>query len=190
MVAVIVRVEWPSCASRSAALPDARTTIIVSPMARPKPSTIAAAMPGAAAGRTTRSDRLRRASSRARAPPCGTSRARRGARLRRPVKTIGTDREREADARDERVQAVLGAERVLHPRREHDEREEADDDRRHAGEELDGRLDDLAHAASARYSATKIAAATLSGTANEQRDERDLERARRRAERCCTSASR
>ena len=38
-----------------AALPDARTTIIVSPTARPKPSTIAAAMPGAAAGSTTRS---------------------------------------------------------------------------------------------------------------------------------------
>jgi hypothetical protein len=36
-----------------AALPEAIRTIIVSPMARPKPSTHPARMPGAAAGRTT-----------------------------------------------------------------------------------------------------------------------------------------
>src|SRR5580658_9803247 len=40
--------------SSRAALPDAMTTIIVSPMARPNPSTVAAAIPGAAAGKTTR----------------------------------------------------------------------------------------------------------------------------------------
>ncbi len=37
-----------------AALPEAISTIMVSPMARPKPSTTAASTPGAAAGRTTR----------------------------------------------------------------------------------------------------------------------------------------
>ena len=38
-----------------AALPDAISTIIVSPIARPKPKTTPAAIPGSAAGRTTRS---------------------------------------------------------------------------------------------------------------------------------------
>ena len=54
MVAVIVRVETPIDPETSAALPEASTTIIVSPMARPKPSTIEAKMPGIAAGSTTR----------------------------------------------------------------------------------------------------------------------------------------
>jgi hypothetical protein len=53
MVAVIVRVERSKLMSRRAALPEAMTTIIVSPIALPNPRTIDAAMPGAAAGTTT-----------------------------------------------------------------------------------------------------------------------------------------
>ncbi len=54
MVAVIVRVETPIDPETSAAFPEARTTIIVSPIARPNPRTSEAKIPGIAAGRTTR----------------------------------------------------------------------------------------------------------------------------------------
>ena len=55
MVAVTVRtLVVKSSTSMMAALPDAISTIMVSPIARPKPKTTPAAMPGSAAGRTTR----------------------------------------------------------------------------------------------------------------------------------------
>ena len=54
MVAGSVRTESPRLQEVMAALPEAMSTIIVSPMARPKPSTTAASTPGAAAGSTTR----------------------------------------------------------------------------------------------------------------------------------------
>ena len=57
----------------------------------------------------------------------------------------------EADPGDQRVQPMLGAERRLHPSRQHDEREEADDHRRNAGQKLDHRLDDLALAALRKF---------------------------------------
>ena len=44
-------------------------------------------------------------------------------------KTIGQMAKDEAEPRDERVQSVLGAEDALHPGRQDDEREKADDDR-------------------------------------------------------------
>ena len=52
----------------------------------------------------------------------------------------------------------------LHPGRENDEREEADDDRRDAGEELDAGLT-ISRVRLPANSETKSAAATLSGTA-------------------------
>src|SRR5881409_1710433 len=54
MVAEIVRAESVRLADTIAALPDAISTIIVSPTARPNPSATPAAMPGLAAGRITR----------------------------------------------------------------------------------------------------------------------------------------
>src|SRR5690606_37012526 len=53
MVAGTVRTGKVGSQERMAAFPEAISTIIVSPMARPKPRTIAAKMPGEAAGRTT-----------------------------------------------------------------------------------------------------------------------------------------
>ena len=52
MVAVTERVESKRLADTMLALPLAISTTIVSPMARPKPSTTAANTPGAAAGST------------------------------------------------------------------------------------------------------------------------------------------
>src|SRR3989442_819461 len=52
MVAVIVRHESKIEPDMMLALPDAINTIIVSPIARPNPSTHAANTPGSAAGRT------------------------------------------------------------------------------------------------------------------------------------------
>ena len=49
-----VRTESTGDQERTAAFPDAISTIIVSPMARPKPRTQAASTPGIAAGSTTR----------------------------------------------------------------------------------------------------------------------------------------
>ena len=53
MVADSVRTESARVADMIAALPEAISTIIVSPTARPRPSATPAAMPGLAAGRTT-----------------------------------------------------------------------------------------------------------------------------------------
>jgi len=54
MVADTVRAESAGLADRMAALPDAMSTIMVSPTARPRPSAMPAARPGPAAGTTTR----------------------------------------------------------------------------------------------------------------------------------------
>ena len=53
-MAAIVRAESAKLAETMAALPDAISTIIVSPTARPSPSATPAAMPGLAAGSITR----------------------------------------------------------------------------------------------------------------------------------------
>src|SRR4051794_30864725 len=53
MVADIERTGSVTLHEVIAALPEAMSTIIVSPMARPKPSTHAAKIPGVAAGKTT-----------------------------------------------------------------------------------------------------------------------------------------
>lgn len=54
MVAGSVRTESPRLQEVMAALPEAISTIMVSPMDRPKPRTTPARTPGAAAGRITR----------------------------------------------------------------------------------------------------------------------------------------
>ena len=54
MVAANVRIESVGEKERMGALPEAISTIIVSPIARPKPRTLAARTPGIAAGSTTR----------------------------------------------------------------------------------------------------------------------------------------
>src|SRR2546423_1318781 len=54
MVAENVRIEEVGESESTAAFPDAIRTIIVSPIARPKPSTHAASKPGDDAGSTTR----------------------------------------------------------------------------------------------------------------------------------------
>ena len=139
----MVRVETPIEPETSAALPDASTTIIVSPIARPKPSTSEAEIPGHRGGKDHPRDHLEASEPSASAAvryESGTARS----ASSETVKMSGQIGEREPDAGDQRVQTVLGAERRLYPGREHDEREEADDHRRDAGQELDHRLDDLA----------------------------------------------
>ena len=67
MVAVMVRAESKMLPDMMLALPLAMSTIMVSPMARPKPSTMAAKTPGSAAGRTTCQAACQREAPRARA---------------------------------------------------------------------------------------------------------------------------
>ncbi len=65
MVAEMVRAESAKLPETMAALPEAMRTIIVSPMARPSPRATPAAMPGLAAGSSTRRMVCQRAAPRA-----------------------------------------------------------------------------------------------------------------------------
>ena len=145
---------------KMAALPDAMSTIMVSPNARPRPSAMLAAMPGAAAGMTAH-DGLPAGRASARKP-------RRSCAGRRPTlpangEDDGDDGERKGHAGHQGVEPGIETKRLLKPGGHH-----------HQGEEpsttegtqrgIDGGLDSLARRRPA-YCETKTAAPTPSGTA-------------------------
>ena len=119
-------------------MPEASRTIIVSPTARPKPSTDGGSDARQGRGEDDPEQGLRASrSERERGSP-----VRRGHGAERVLgdrEDDGADCERQPGAGDERVEPVLGAEDALHPGRQHNESEEADDDRRDAGQKLDSR---------------------------------------------------
>ena len=129
--------------------PAAIATIIVSPIARDTARMNAAVMPENAAGTHDAEARLHlRRAERVRA----LAQAARHAlhRVLGQRRDERQDHDAHHDAGAERVEAGQARDEALQERRDEQQREVAVDDRRHAGQDLEHRLDDAAHVARRR----------------------------------------
>ena len=178
MNVVIVSTDWRGSAVRFGCWPAATSTIIVSPIARETPSTIEATMPDSAAGKTTRSDTWSLLAPSPNAP--SRSDARHGRHRVLGDRGHGRqDHEAHDDAGRQGVERRdVHAEQVVEDDgREERQREVAEDDRRHAGEQLDERLDDPARARLGVLGKVDRGAEPERDR-DDQRDARDEQRAR------------
>ena len=157
--------------------PAAISTIIVSPIARETPSTIAATMPESAAGKTTRSRDLH---------PRGTEAvgALAQALRHRGHRVLGDrgDRRQDHDRRPRPRRrarsgsSTLDAEETLEDQRgDEGQGEEPEDDRRHPDQHLEDRLDDPRARAASRTRRGRSPSPSPSGIATQDRDAGDQE---------------
>ena len=132
----------------AAICPAATSTIIVSPIAREAPSTTDATIPDSAAGKTTRSEVWSFGSRRARRSPRAAMAGTADIASSATDAIVGTTMKPMMIPADSALKTLTSiAEEVLQDlRREEGQREVAEDDRRHAGEQLEDRLDRLADA--------------------------------------------
>ena len=135
--------------SRFGLLPLATRITTVSPIARDAPSTSAATMPDSAAGKTTRTTTCHFAAPSPKAPSrsdCGTADI--ASSLTDAI--VGSTRMPRMMPPDRPLKTCTSMPTSFSSRREERQREVAEDDRRDAGEQLDDRLEDLAHARARR----------------------------------------